>query len=336
MQEGSDTLTHHQVCNVSESEALLDSSRSSGTCLLCGGLLQRCEEELFDTRLGIEGRYDVRRCSKCGFEQLYPIPAADTLKALYEKHYNFGGETDTFYTRLREVFFFSFLNRLWSRLDGDISFYQRRGSGRLLDVGCNEGRGLRIYARNGFQVEGLELNETAAAVARMSGCAVHPDLLEDFSPKCPYDVVVLANVLEHSLNPRQMLRDVHRVLSSGGQVWISCPNSRSWLRAVFGRSWINWHIPFHISHFHSETLQRLLADSGYAGIEVKQNTPAVWVAGSLIASLFAREGRKTRQLRDPFWIALLTVLARFVLFPVLWFGNRRGRGDCLLATGSKA
>jgi hypothetical protein len=36
----------------------------------------------------------------------------------------------------------------------------------LLDVGCNEGRGLSLCADNGFQAEGLELNEAAAALAR--------------------------------------------------------------------------------------------------------------------------------------------------------------------------
>ena len=51
-------------------------------------------------------------------------------------------------------------------LDGDISFYSKHGKGRLLDIGCNEGRGLPIYKTNGFVVEGLEVNELAAAKAR--------------------------------------------------------------------------------------------------------------------------------------------------------------------------
>jgi hypothetical protein len=184
-------------------------------------------------------------------------------------------------------------------------------------------------------VEGLELNETAATVARRAGFVVHTDLLEKFEPESLYDVAVLSNVLEHCLNPRQMILDVHRVLKSGGQVWISCPNSRSWLRAVFGRFWINWHVPFHVSHFNSKTLQRLLTDAGYADIEVRQITPALWVAGSLIAYFFAREGRKTRELRSPFWVGLLMVFARFVLFSALWLGYRRGYGDCLLVIATR-
>jgi len=263
------------------------------------------------------------------------VPSLAELKELYETHYNFGGERDTLYTRWRERFLFSRLYLLWTWFDGDGAFYQRRGSGRLLDIGCNEGRGLRIYARNGFQAEGLDLNETAAVVARKAGLIVHTCVVEEFNPATPYDVVVLSNVLEHTRDPRQMLLHVRRILAKGGEVWISCPNSESWLRKVFGRSWINWHVPFHISHFCSKTLGQLLVETGFAPIELSQITPALWVAHSLIAYLFAKKGNKNLQLRNPFCIGFLMLFVRFFLFPALWLGNRRGRGDCLLAVAGK-
>jgi 2-polyprenyl-3-methyl-5-hydroxy-6-metoxy-1,4-benzoquinol methylase len=316
-------------------EQLEDKDPTSVTCVLCGGPLKEREDGLFDTRFGIEGKYDIRSCQDCRLEQLFPSPNPEALKALYESHYNFGGESDTFYTSLRERFLFSLLYRLWIRLDGDISFHLRHGSGRLLDVGCNEGRGLKIYASNGFHVEGLELNEKAAAVARKAGFTVHTALLEQFNPEIGYDVVVLSNVLEHSLNPRQMLFDVHRVLATNGQVWISCPNSQSWLRALFGRSWINWHVPFHISHFNADILRRLLKEERYVDLEIQQISPALWVTQSIISYLFSKEGKKTLQLRNPFLTLALMVFARLVLFPALWVGNKLEHGDCLLAVGAK-
>jgi hypothetical protein len=146
----------------------------------------------------------------------------------------------------------------------------------------------------------------------------------------------LSNVVEHSLNPREMLEDVNRILAPGGQVWISCPNNESWLRRVFGRSWINWHVPFHISHFSAETLRNLLVEAGFRDVETRQITPALWVAQSCIAWLFARKGRKNGNLRNPFLTLFLMVITRFVLFPALWLGNRIGRGDCLLVVARKA
>jgi 2-polyprenyl-3-methyl-5-hydroxy-6-metoxy-1,4-benzoquinol methylase len=304
-------------------------------CLLCHSELELSMADLKDTRFGTKDSYDIYRCTECGLEQTRPLPALPTLKKLYQSHYNFGGESGTLYTRLREQFIFSSLYNLWTLLDGDTAFHLRVGTGRMLDIGCNEGRGLRIYARNGFEVEGLELNENAAAVAKRTGFAVHTCLLSELDSESVYDVAVLSNVLEHSINPLAMLHDVRRILAPGGQVWISCPNSRSWLRVLFGRAWINWHVPFHISHFSPETLTRVLADAGYERIEIQQITPALWVAQSLIAKVLGRDNKENRHLRSPFLIPFLLLVCRFVLFPVLYFGNRVGRGDCLLAVATK-
>jgi SAM-dependent methyltransferase len=305
-------------------------------CILCEGPIDPSVGGLFDTRFGIAGHYGVRRCRHCGLEQLSPLPTPAELKALYERYYNFSGERGTVYTVLREWFFASVLYRLWIRLDEDISFHALQGSGRLLDIGCNEGRTLKNYARNGFQAEGTELNETAAAVARQSGFAVFTGPLDTFTPALPYDVAVLSNVLEHALDPGAMLLSVRRLLKSEGQVWISCPNCQSWLRSAFGPRWINWHVPFHITHFSPGALRNLLAESGFTHIEIRQITPALWVASSIIARLFARPGKPTRQLRNPFLVFGLVLACRALLFPLLSWGNRAGRGDCLVAVATRA
>jgi SAM-dependent methyltransferase len=304
-------------------------------CIACDGSLKERVVSTFDTRFGIAGRYDVWRCSECNLEQMYPVPAPADLKNIYESHYNFGGEIGTVYTRLREWFFSSFLYRAWIRIDGDLSFHARKGVGRLIDIGCNEGRGLNLYARNGFQVEGLELNEAAAAQARNRGFIVHGRLVEDFTPALPYQVAVLSNVLEHAVDPLQMLSEVSRILAPKGQIWISCPDNQSWLRRLFGKYWINWHLPFHISHFSSQTITNLLEQTGFTAIEISQATPAAWVASSIIARIFAKEGHPTRELRNPILFAPLVLAVRFFLFPFLWLENRVGHGDCLLITAVK-
>jgi SAM-dependent methyltransferase len=309
-------------------------TRKKANCIMCTGTLKPSVCGLFDTRFGIKGSYDIHRCASCGLQQIFPVPESAELKSLYESHYNFAGERGTLYTRMRERFLFSFLYRLWMLVDGDVSFHRSRGPGFLLDVGCNEGRGLRLYSRNGFVVEGLELSETAAAIARESGFTVHSCDITDLAPSRLYDVAVLSNVLEHSRDPRQMLVAVRRHLKPGGQIWISCPNSRSWLRSVFRSRWINWHVPFHISHFSVDTLSILLRETGFFTKEIRQVSPALWVALSIIARFCAKEGVSTRQLRNPVLVLSLLLTVRFSLFPFLCIGNAVGRGDCLLAVAS--
>ena len=305
-------------------------------CLACGAILRAELQDVFDTRFGIGGGWHICRCMGCGIEQTVPLPASEELKHLYETYYNFSGEKGTIYTRLRIRFFSSVFYRFWLAIDGDISFHSIKGSGRLLDIGCNEGRGLKVYRRNGYTAEGLELNETAAAEAREAGFRIFADPLEKFEPEKLYDVVVLSNVIEHSLDPKEMLNHVNRVLEPGGQVWISCPNVDSWQRKNFDRYWINWHVPFHIVHFSQKTLTKILKETSFEIQEIRQESPALWVAHSIIVRLFAQFGRTTKQLRNPFLVAALLILIRIFFFPLLWLGNRLGRGDCLVVVAQKS
>jgi 2-polyprenyl-3-methyl-5-hydroxy-6-metoxy-1,4-benzoquinol methylase len=305
-------------------------------CVLCGENLRPRISGLFDTRFGIAGTYQVDICASCGLEQLVPRPEPPELKRLYEEYYNFGGQTDSRYAKFREWFFSSILYRLWVWMDGDISFHAMRGHGRLLDVGCNEGRGLQIYQRNGFEVKGLELNERAARAARQKGFCVYTESLEEFRPQQPYDIVVLSNVLEHSLDPQAMLKNAARILGPGGKIWISCPNAKSWLRSAFGKYWINWHVPFHISFFSRNCLSGLLNKTGFDNIVINQITPALWVSSSLIARASVVEGQATTLLRSVRLVPTLVFLIRVLFFPILSIGNLLGRGDCLVVTAIRS
>ena len=307
-------------------------------CLNCKSPVQVDREVLFDTRFGITTPYWSVCCGKCCLEQTVPLPTGEELKTLYETYYNFGGEDNraaSRYVYFRRYFQNSWLWDFWLKIDGDISFHTRHGSGRLLDVGCNEGRGLVRYQHSGYTAEGLELNSKAADVARKKGFIIYSDLFEQFEPIEKYDVVVLSNVLEHSLHPAQMLTHVARILNPDGQVWISCPNNQSWLRWAFGRFWINWHVPFHISHFSPQTLADMLYQSGFELVELRQETPAMWVAHSILVKLFSKPGCATAQLRSTMWVAGLMFLIRGLGFPILWLGNRLDKGDCLLCISAR-
>src|ERR1700730_5656291 len=93
--------------DVSDAVVLAAASVCRGDCITCGASLDQYVISIFDTRFGIDGEYEIWRCSKCGLEQILPVPAPSQLKSLYETYYNFGGETGTVYTRLSQIFFAS-------------------------------------------------------------------------------------------------------------------------------------------------------------------------------------------------------------------------------------
>lgn len=304
-------------------------------CILCNGKTTLSLAPLTDNRFGAPGEYSIVRCTVCGLLQTEPRPDAETLRKLYEHYYNFGGRERKDYASFRETLYRSRLYRLWLRFDGDITFTLRKGRGRLLDIGCNEGRGLQSFQANGYTPTGLEINRVAAAAARARGFTVTEKAIEEFEPDAPFDIAVLTNVLEHSLDPRGMLGHIHRILRPRGELWITLPNADSAFRYIFGTSWINWHVPYHITHFTARTLDRLLKETGFETIVSKNITPALWIAQSFLVKVYARAGNSTLELRGRWILGLCMLLARVVLFPFLWAANISRHGDCLVVIARK-
>jgi 2-polyprenyl-3-methyl-5-hydroxy-6-metoxy-1,4-benzoquinol methylase len=284
-----------------------------------------------DTRLGVPGRWDIVRCRNCGFEQTSPRMSEAELTGLYEAYYNHGGETGTRYANLRDRFFTSPLYKLMLWLDGDISFHTERGAGRrLLDVGCNEGRNLEFHRRAGFIAEGQEINSVAAQTARDRRFVVHTTPLAQLHTAAPYDRIVMSQVLEHVLDPVDTLTVCRRLLAPDGELWISVPNARSWQRRVFGRRWVNWHVPFHVSHFTAGGLTDVLHKAGFSVISIKNASPAAWMAQSIMASIWRTPRARSALLLGGF------MLMAYGLLPLLWLGNRAGWGDCLIVKAQRS
>lgn len=310
---------------------MIDQSMNPPTCLICGRELKPVLTQLSDDRFSSPGTYDILRCCQCGLEQTWPQPNAREIGEIYKRYYNCDCEKAETYTIIRRRFINSSWYRLWLKLDGDICFHLRQGKGRLLDIGCNEGRGLGFYSQNGFQPEGLEINEKAAAVARERGFMVHTVPLEQFNPSGFFDVIVLSNVLEHALDPLGMLKHVHRLLQPNGQVWISSPNADSLWRYRLGHYWINWHVPFHLWHFSPRSLEAMLSVTQFQIMEMQTFTPAIWIAQGLSLAMGRKLNLSNCLYRSAAVISALTIIMRLLL-PIIRQISSSLSGDCLIIT----
>ena len=136
--------------------------------------------------------------------------------------------------------------------------------GRLLDVGCYTGVFMKLAAREGWDVTGVELSAWAAAFARRSGGGpvlsrpLEESGLEDRS----FDVISLWDVIEHLNRPAFMLKNVHRLLKSGGIVAISTHRMDSPAARLLGRRY-PFLMDMHLVHFSRPTLKRMLQECGF-------------------------------------------------------------------------
>ena len=153
----------------------------------------------------------------------------------------------------------------------------------VLDVGCASGYLAEALGKNGCLVSGIEYDEQEAEKARplLQQLVVadlnQVDLAEQF-PGSEFDVIVFGDVLEHLLNPAEVLKSSLGILAPGGSVVISIPNVAHGsvrLALLQGR----WNYTStglldrtHIRFFTVDTLLEMLHETGLTVTEFRSTT----------------------------------------------------------------
>ena len=111
---------------------------------------------------------------------------------------------------------------------------------RLLDVGCAAGFFIEAALDAGFDPVGIELSPTAIELARPEvrariTCGDVNVLVA--SEARQFDVVTAFDIIEHTLDPAAFLDDIGRVLTPGGLLVVSTPDTGHWLRRIMGDRW---------------------------------------------------------------------------------------------------
>jgi len=143
---------------------------------------------------------------------------------------------------------------------------------RVLDVGCGTGAITKnLQERLDLNLIGLEPNPERASAARALGLDVRteiltPELIESLGL---FDVVLFADVLEHLLDPVEILRMARAALAPGGVVVASIPNVAHWtirwnlLRGRFDYQPTGLMDATHIRWFTTTSVRRLFTTAGF-------------------------------------------------------------------------
>jgi 2-polyprenyl-3-methyl-5-hydroxy-6-metoxy-1,4-benzoquinol methylase len=148
-----------------------------------------------------------------------------------------------------------------------------RPLGRVLDVGCGEGRtGTSLRAAGATWISGVELDPDAAthAAEAYDEVRVGPVETELDGLQGPFDTVLLYDVLEHLLDPWELLRRLHGLAAPAARVQVSVPNARHWtllrdlaLKGTFGYTEAEHRDITHLRWFTRRDLVELLESTGW-------------------------------------------------------------------------
>lgn len=114
---------------------------------------------------------------------------------------------------------------------------------RVFDVGCGDARLSRELLADGHVVSGIDANAAAVKEAKKAGIKAS---LGDAESRWPVransqDVVLLVDILEHTVDQEKVLGEARRVLKPGGSLIVTYLNHfhlRNRLEILFGKSGI--------------------------------------------------------------------------------------------------
>lgn len=295
-------------------------------CPLCGGGGTSLYSGLRDALFGAPGAWRFVRCERqrCGLLWLDPQPLEADIGRAYSSYYTHKmlpadsvSGVRRAYRAIKDAYLarrYGYATRaprqiqslvaLGLRLfpdrrqfiEGEVMHLSALPNGRMLDVGCGNGRFMMLMREHGWAVSGVDSDPAAIDSARRAGLdAALGDLHSCRFESDGFDAIAMRHVIEHVYDPVGVLRECRRVLKPGGRLAITTPNASSWGHAIFGSVWRGLEPPRHIQIFTPTALADAAGQAGFLALTLwtSARSRGIMAAESLrIAAASAGGGRR--------------------------------------------
>ena len=223
-----------------------------GGCPACHSTLQ--------FHLGRKGLFEILSCQRC--RSIYTSSIADGSQAQDSQAHDYDG-----YYAPENLSIPDFIN---SRLDEIVAgFSGYRLNNRMLEIGFGAGTLLVAAACAGWNVEGVEISESAVKHGEDQGFKTFRGELAEarFEPGS-FDLVIATELLEHVPDPGAMICEIARILRPGGLFWGTTPNSRGLSPRLLGLEWSVISPPEHLHLLSENGVRNLLVEAGFRKVRI--------------------------------------------------------------------
>lgn len=294
-----------------------DGLEKLGRCPVCAETSRAIlYDDLWDNTFFVApGRWTMWQCSRCNSGYLDPRPGRETIARAYERYYTHASTSSAFVSgaltplqKWRTALKNGYLNRRYgtevasarpagyrigktfSRLTRYVDFEFRflpssKATGekpKLLDLGCGAGDFLVRARSAGWDAHGVDFDPVAVDHARSLGVNATVGGIDQVAGQgILYDAITMSHVIEHVHDPVQTIEAVFALLKPGGYFYIETPNLAAYGRQIHGRHWRGLEPPRHLVIFETETMRRVLKDTGFTKITLRRNASALVGLGDL-------------------------------------------------------
>ena len=159
-------------------------------------------------------------------------------------------------------------------------------TGRFLDIGSGEGFALKYFQDLGWQCTGLDYSLFGVKThnPEQEKCVIAGDMLNNLAQmiknKEKFNLLWLDNVLEHVIDPYQLMINLHKILDENGVLVVDVPNDFSAIQQyLLTKNYIDrefWVHTEHISYFNKDGLINLADSTGWHVETFLSDFPIDW------------------------------------------------------------
>lgn len=210
------------------------------------------------------------RCRGCS--SLFPLNpvAGETLHQAYSQYYT-GKRQKNLVSKLIKIASTRVRERYLSR------GYQPHYGNKLLDYGCGSGAYLEFISKLYplTSCYGTDLYKPQEAGISSAYEWLEIDYIARDENK--FDYITMSHVLEHLDNPSKVLDSLYTALAPKGVLWISTPNSNSYLINSFNGRSRDIDYPRHRHVYSVEGISRLLDKAGFKYRFIRTEVLSSWL-----------------------------------------------------------
>jgi 2-polyprenyl-3-methyl-5-hydroxy-6-metoxy-1,4-benzoquinol methylase len=285
------------------------------TCRLCG---EKDFSEIGTSRCPIlEPKCKLVKCNNCGFVFLNPTPDENEVGKIYSFVYRHGA--NGILAKLLNYYIAFDIN-------SDAKLIRKYlKSGKVLDVGYGSGEMLNSLKGN-WEKHGYDpysKKKDRKLIKHKFGIFTYTKEA-DIKNNC-FDLVILRNVIEHTVDFEKLLKLARKKLKDDGLVFIRTPNINSLDFKLFRNNWYMTYMGGHIVFFNKDTLQKIALKHKFKKLYLKSTTtsPPMSLARNL----------KTRfKIKTGFFVILIFPVS--IIYSV--FSGLSSNGNDLVAVYKKS
>ena len=198
--------------------------------------------------------FAINECRQCTFRFTNPRPADAQLNTYYQSK-EYISHTNKAYSLQHLLYKIVRHYTLQRKLKLIRSLSK---TGKILDLGCGTGDFLNLCSKNGWDIEGVEMDQKAREKSeKLLNVKIHERLFS-VEKENSFQIITLWHVLEHLPDLNKTITHLMKLLTVRGRLVIALPNVDSYDAKKYGNFWAGYDVPRHLYHFNQPTFQRLM------------------------------------------------------------------------------